>query len=85
MGSGAPVGREQAHVVDPSRLCAWIPSDVAAGQVLYKTPHYYAPEHERTLAWNDPELKVDWKAFGDPIVSPNDQRGVCLRDAESFE
>jgi dTDP-4-dehydrorhamnose 3,5-epimerase len=71
----------------------WIPSGFAHGfrvisekaQVLYKASDYYAPEHERTLAWNDRDLKIDWKLDGDPIVSAKDLRGVALRDAETFE
>ena len=46
---------------------------------------YYAPEYERTLAWNDPELKIDWDLKEEPILSPKDQRGVLLRDAECFD
>jgi dTDP-4-dehydrorhamnose 3,5-epimerase len=53
--------------------------------VLYKATDYYAPEHERTLAWNDPALKIDWEVEGEPIVSAKDQRGLLLRDAETFE
>src|SRR5258708_2353374 len=53
--------------------------------VLYKTTDYYAPEHERTLAWNDPDLKIDWELEVEPIVSEKDQRGLALRDAETFE
>jgi dTDP-4-dehydrorhamnose 3,5-epimerase len=71
----------------------WIPSGFAHGfrvisekaQVLYKASDYYAPEHERTLAWNDRDLMIDWKLDGDPIVSAKDLRGVALRDAETFE
>ena len=55
----------------------WIPAGFAHGfrvisetaHVLYKATDYYAPEHERTLAWNDPDLKIDWELDGDPIVS----------------
>jgi dTDP-4-dehydrorhamnose 3,5-epimerase len=71
----------------------WIPAGFAHGfrvitekaQVLYKATDYYAPEHERTLAWNDPALKIDWEVEGEPIVSAKDQRGLLLRDAETFE
>jgi dTDP-4-dehydrorhamnose 3,5-epimerase len=71
----------------------WIPAGCAHGflvrsdkaHVLYKATDYYAPEHERTLAWNDPDLKIKWELEGDPIVSAKDQRGVTLRDAETFE
>ena len=70
----------------------WIPPGFAHGffvisekaQVLYKATDFYAPEHERTLIWNDPELKIEWELEGDPIVSAKDQRGVRLRDAETF-
>lgn len=71
----------------------WIPAGFAHGfrvvspvaHVLYKASDYYAPEHERTLLWNDPELGIDWKLEGEPIVSAKDQRGVVLRDAECFK
>jgi dTDP-4-dehydrorhamnose 3,5-epimerase len=71
----------------------WIPRGFAHGfrvisekaHVLYKATDYYAPEYERTLAWNDPELKIDWGLNGEPIVSTKDQRGVSLANAETFE
>jgi dTDP-4-dehydrorhamnose 3,5-epimerase len=71
----------------------WIPPGFAHGfrvtqhntHVLYKSTGFYAPEHERTLAWNDPALKIDWRLEGEPIVSAKDQRGVGLRNAETFE
>jgi dTDP-4-dehydrorhamnose 3,5-epimerase len=71
----------------------WIPEGFAHGfrvasekaHVLYKATDYYAPQFERTLAWNDPDLKVDWELNGAPIVSAKDQRGIALRDAETFE
>jgi dTDP-4-dehydrorhamnose 3,5-epimerase len=71
----------------------WIPSGFAHGfrvvsekaHVLYKATDYYAPEHERTVAWNDPDLKINWELQGEPIISAKDQRGVPLRDAETFE
>jgi len=71
----------------------WIPVGFAHGfrvtsekaHLLYKATDYYAPEYERTLAWNDPTLKIDWELECEPIVSAKDQRGVPLRDAETFE
>lgn len=53
--------------------------------VLYKANDFYAPEHERTLAWNDPDLKINWELDGKPIVSAKDQRGTAFRDAESYD
>jgi len=71
----------------------WIPQGFAHGflvlspsaQVLYKSTDYYAPEYERSLAWNDPDLQIDWHLRGEPILSPKDQRGVLLRHAECFD
>ena len=71
----------------------WIPLGFAHGfrvvspvaHVLYKSTDYYAPEFERTLLWSDPELNIDWKLEGEPILSVKDQRGVSFRDAEYFE
>jgi len=71
----------------------WIPAGFAHGfhvisdqaHVCYKSTGYYAPEHERTLFWNDPELKINWELQGEPIVSAKDQRGVALHEAETFE
>ena len=60
----------------------WIPAGFAHGfrvaasanaHVLYKTTDFYAPEHERTIAWNDPALRIDWQLDGEPIVSPKDR------------
>jgi dTDP-4-dehydrorhamnose 3,5-epimerase len=71
----------------------WIPTGFAHGfkvvsenaHVLYKATDFYAPESERTLAWNDTELKIDWQLEGEPIISAKDQRGVRFRDIEAFD
>jgi dTDP-4-dehydrorhamnose 3,5-epimerase len=71
----------------------WIPVGFAHGfrvvsekaHVLYKATDFYAPEHERTLAWNDPQLKIDWELNGEPIVSAKDRKGSPLAQAEAFE
>ncbi|MBI3644824.1 MAG: dTDP-4-dehydrorhamnose 3,5-epimerase [Acidobacteriales bacterium] len=71
----------------------WIPQGLAHGfrvlsetaHVLYKATDFYTPEHERTVAWNDPQLKIDWQLKGEPIVSAKDQRGVAFEQAERFE
>lgn len=70
----------------------WIPEGFAHGFVvlsetaefLYKTTDYYAPEHERSLLWNDPELGIDWPLDTPPQLSAKDQSGKLLRDAELF-
>ena len=84
---------EAVMLSSENKRMLWIPPGFAHGfhvlseiaQVLYKTTDYYAPEHERTVMWNDPNLKIDWKLNGEPIVSAKDQRGALLRDAETFE
>jgi dTDP-4-dehydrorhamnose 3,5-epimerase len=86
-------GWEAVVLSGENKRILWIPPGFAHGfrvtkdntHVLYKTTGYYAPEHERTLAWNDPDLKIDWQLEGAPIVSVKDQRGDALREAETFE
>jgi dTDP-4-dehydrorhamnose 3,5-epimerase len=64
----------------------WIPEGFAHGfVVLYKTTDFYAPEHERTIVWNDPALGIRWPLAGDPIVSDKDRRGALFRAADVFE
>jgi dTDP-4-dehydrorhamnose 3,5-epimerase len=58
-------------------------SDVAG--FAYKVTDYYAPEAERTIQWNDPELGIEWPiAAADAIVSEKDKNGTRFRDAEVF-
>lgn|SRR5262249_10445467 len=52
--------------------------------VLYKTTDYYAPEHERCLIWNDPEVGIDWPLDREPVLSPKDQSGLSFAKAEVF-
>lgn len=69
----------------------WIPEGFAHGflvtsesaQFLYKTTDFYAPEHEHCIAWNDPELAIDWPmTYGRaPVVSAKDAKGSSIRDA----
>lgn len=51
----------------------------------YKLTDYYAPEGERTILWNDPDLAIRWPAAeGDLIVSEKDRKGQRLQVAEVF-
>ncbi len=76
-----------------SRNLIWIPEGLAHGFVvlseyadfLYKTTDYWAPEHERTLLWNDPVLAIAWPLAGDPILAVKDKAGKRLSEAEVFE
>ena len=75
-----------------NRRMLWVPEGFAHGFVvlsdrvefLYKTTDYYAPEHERTLLWNDPKVGVRWPIEGAPILKPNDAAGTPLAQAETF-
>ena len=84
---------EAVRLSGENKHMLWIPAGFAHGfrvlseraHVLYKATDFYSPEHERTLAWNDPQLKINWELDGEPIVSAKDRRGVAFRDAESFD
>jgi len=76
-----------------SRRMLWIPAGFAHGflvlsedaEVQYKTTDYYAPEHERTLLWNDPALRIDWPLAGaEPVMADKDRRGTPLAGAETY-
>lgn len=71
----------------------WVPEGFAHGFVVlsesaefvYKTTDYYAPEHERCIAWNDPALAIDWRLNRAPVVSAKDGCGLPLEIAETFD
>jgi dTDP-4-dehydrorhamnose 3,5-epimerase len=77
---------------DASKRMAWIPPGFAHGflvlsehaEFLYKATDFYAPEHERTIQWNDPALAIAWPLDRAPIVSDKDRRGATLQSAELF-
>jgi len=52
---------------------------------FYKASEYYHAASERTLAWNDSDLKIDWQLRAPPIVPERDKRGVPFRSAEVFD
>jgi dTDP-4-dehydrorhamnose 3,5-epimerase len=70
----------------------WIPPGFAHGfavlsetaDVLYKATDYYAPAHERTLRWDDPQLAIAWPLAGAPTLSDKDRRGAALAEAETY-
>jgi dTDP-4-dehydrorhamnose 3,5-epimerase len=72
----------------------WIPAGFAHGflvlsetaDFLYKTTDYYAPEHERSLLWNDPQVGVDWPLDGiEPKLAAKDLAGLVLSASETFD
>lgn len=70
----------------------WVPEGFAHGfvvlseaaEVLYKTTDYYAPEHERSILWNDLTIDIKWPINGEPILSAKDQQAKILATAEHF-
>ena len=76
-----------------NRRQMWVPAGFAHGFVVisdsaecqYKTTDYWAPEHERSLLWNDPALAIDWPLDGAiPMLSGKDAQGKLLADADAF-
>ena len=72
----------------------WIPPGFAHGfltltdsaDFLYKTTAYYAPSHDRCIAWNDPDIGIDWPATGsEPLLSAKDAQGRPLAQADTFD
>jgi len=72
----------------------WVPEGMAHGflvlsesaELLYKVTDYYAPEHERCIRWDDPQLGIAWPGDGGaPRVSPKDEKGLRLAEAPAFE
>jgi len=70
----------------------WVPAGFAHGFVvlsesaefLYKTTDYYAPEFERSIMWNDPDIGINWPNDDEPQLSGKDQQGLWLTNAEVF-
>ncbi|MGG4212121.1 dTDP-4-dehydrorhamnose 3,5-epimerase [Paenibacillus sp. FSL L8-0638] len=61
-------------------FCTLVPNT----QVLYKVDEYYSPEHDRGIAWNDPDLGIDWP-IESPVLSEKDTHNPLLKDASIFE
>ena len=70
----------------------WIPPGFAHGflvlsdaaDFLYKTTAYYAPQWDRGIRWDDPEIGVQWPLEGAPTLSAKDQVQPLLKDAEVY-
>ena len=80
------------HLSAECKQQLWIPPGFAHGFVvlsesaefLYKTTDYYAPQHERCILWNDPDLAIAWQIASEPVLSAKDRAGKLLREAEVF-
>jgi dTDP-4-dehydrorhamnose 3,5-epimerase len=75
-----------------NRRMLWVPEGFAHGflvlsdmaEFLYKTTDYYAPEHERTLLWNDPRVGIEWPLSGEPVLKPRDASAPPFEQLETF-
>lgn len=83
------------HLSAANKRQLWVPAGFGHGflvlsefaEFLYKTTDYYAPAHERAIAWNDPTLAIDWplpEGFAEPLLSAKDRDGRRLSEAEVF-
>lgn len=81
-----------AHLTSKNRHQLWVPEGFAHGFVvlsesaefLYKATDFYAPAHERSVAWNDPSIGINWPMESAPSLSGKDQAAVSLELAEVF-
>lgn len=75
-----------------NRRQLWVPPGFAHGfyvvseaaEVLYQTTDYYAPQHERCVIWNDPDLDIAWPLTAEPVLSAKDKAGLPMTQAEVF-
>jgi dTDP-4-dehydrorhamnose 3,5-epimerase len=81
-----------AHLTAENKKQFWVPEGFAHGflvlsevaEFLYLTTDYYAPEHERAIIWNDPELNIDWPLEGPPNLSAKDREAGTFKNADFF-
>jgi dTDP-4-dehydrorhamnose 3,5-epimerase len=84
---------EAFHLSGNNKRMLWVPVGFAHGfrvvsetaHVTYKTTDFYAPQHERTVVWNDLDLAMDWQLDGEPTVSGKDQRGIRFRECQKCQ
>jgi dTDP-4-dehydrorhamnose 3,5-epimerase len=55
-----------------------------SAEFLYKTTDYYHPEHERSVLWSDPDLKIQWPFNFAPKLAAKDAQAPLFKDAETF-
>ena len=80
------------HLSAENQRMVWIPPGFAHGflvlsesaDFLYKVTDYWAPECERSVRWNDPELAIQWPISGTPVLSTKDQAAPLLCEAELY-
>jgi dTDP-4-dehydrorhamnose 3,5-epimerase len=80
------------HLNEDNKQMLWIPAGFGHGflvlsataEVVYKATDFYAPQGERSVLWNDPQIGIDWPDAGTPILSAKDAAGKPLLEAEVF-
>ncbi len=80
------------HLSSENKQQLWVPAGFAHGflvlseyaEFLYKTTDYYAPQHERCIQWNDPDLAIAWPLESEPVLSAKDRAGKLLMKAQVF-
>lgn len=80
------------HLSAENKRQMWVPPGFAHGfcvtsecaEFLYLTTDYWAPEHERCIVWNDPDLAIAWPLASEPTVSAKDRDGKRFREADLF-
>lgn len=93
-GSAATFGKWIGRTLSAGGDMIWVPQGFAHGflvlsaeaDVVYKCTDFYAPEHERTLRWDDPDLKIHWplQKGESPQLSPKDAAGTPFKQAETY-
>jgi dTDP-4-dehydrorhamnose 3,5-epimerase len=91
--SSATFGQWVAYELSAeNRHQLWVPAGFAHGfvvlsdsaEVAYKTTDYYAPQSERSILWNDPDLAIDWQITAPPLLSGKDQAASRFKAADLF-
>jgi dTDP-4-dehydrorhamnose 3,5-epimerase len=89
----ATFGRWAAAILTAeNKNMLWVPPGFAHGflvlsdwaEFVYKATDYYAPQFERTIRWNDPDLAIDWPLSSEPQLSAKDKQGVSFHEAEVY-
>ena len=92
--SSPTFGQWVGHVLSAeNKKQMWVPEGFAHGflvvsdvaEILYKTTNYYAPEYERSIVWNDKNLKINWPSTGEPVLSGKDANAPFLSRSELVE
>ncbi len=80
------------YLSEQNKRQIWVPAGFAHGfvvvsefaEVLYKTTDYWAPEHERSILWNDATIGIEWPDAGELVLSAKDLAGKAFEEAEVF-